>query len=133
MDMRQLQHLTELKLSQSQAKLAKLLARENALRADLTRLRQMAQDTHAAPPEQAGMRAIGADVIWLRWVAEATRQLNVELAQVLAQKEGLMTAHRRAFGKDRVARDLVAREDASARKSRRDAELQRAMDQSLWE
>ncbi len=131
MDMAQLQQITALRLQRSEAELSSILAREKALRSDLARLQQMAHETQAMPQDQAPMRAIGADLIWLRWVSAASRQISIELAQVLAQKEGLMAAHKRAFGKDRVAQELASRDKADMQKKRRQAALTRAIDHAV--
>lgn len=131
MDMAQLQQITALKLHQSEAKLSGILAREKALRSDLARLQRMAHETQAMPQDQASMRAIGADVIWLRWVSEASRQISIELAQVLAQKDGLMSAHKRAVGKDAVAQELASQNRAEVQKKHRQKALKQAIDRSL--
>lgn len=131
MDLNQLQKLTDLRKQRSHAKLADLLDQEARLRADLARLRTMARETQSAHPEHAPLRAIGGDVIWLKWVSETTRQLNTELAQVLAKKEALMDAHKRAVGKDAVARNLANDEQIRKRAAHRKAELNKAIEQSL--
>ncbi|MEO1733404.1 MAG: hypothetical protein AAFR45_07210 [Pseudomonadota bacterium] len=127
----QIQALTELKYRQSEIALADLRAREEKLRSELARLRAMTLETQSQTPEHAEIRAIGADIIWLKWVGQAQRQLNIELAQVLAQKEGLLRQHRQAHGKKLVADELARAEATSLRKKKQDAMLLRSIEQSL--
>ena len=54
------------------------------------------------------MRQIGADVLWQGWVGRTRESLNIELAQILAQKEYMKSALQRAFGKQAAAKELVA-------------------------
>ena len=52
------------------------------------------------------MRAIGADVVWRAWVGRTKTKLNLELAQVLAQKEVMLRDVRKDFGKLAVCQKL---------------------------
>lgn len=131
MNLKQLQILTEIKFQKSQQGLSALLARESELRSELNRLRNLARESHLLPPEQAPMRSIGADVIWLRWISQTSRELNLQLAQVLVQKEGLMSQHKRAFGKKAVADQLVSSFGKQNSKLRHEAALKLAIEQSL--
>jgi len=131
MDLEQLKSLSELKYRQSTQALALILQRESELRTELSRLRQLVLETHAQPAEDAHVRAIGADIIWLKWVGQAQRKLNIELAQVLARKEGHMAANRRALGKKLVSEELAARAVSIRSANRQAKQLQKAIDQSL--
>ncbi|WP_299372707.1 hypothetical protein [uncultured Tateyamaria sp.] len=110
--------LSALKFQKRQQQLADLTARESALRAELARLRELAFETHAQPADQAQLRAIGGDVIWLRWLGQARQRLNLDLAQVLAQKEAYMAQFKREHGKKLVSEalcDAATKEKAAHR------------------
>lgn len=128
----QLQKLSDLKYQQSQQQLAAILQRETTLRAELTKLRGFVTETRCMPPEHAQMRAVGADVIWMRWVTTTQARLNIELAQVLAHKEGHMARHRRAFGKAQAAQSLAKAEHERLARNKRDQALAQAIDQSVF-
>lgn len=123
--------LTALKYRHSQQQLADILARENTLRSELAKLRGYVAEARALPPEQSQMRAIGADVIWLRWVTKTQNRLNIELAQVLAQKEGHMARHKKAFGKMQVSQTLAENERDRKRRALRELALAQAIDQTV--
>lgn len=116
MDFETLKTLTDLKYQKSQEGLPKILARERKLRDEIDRLRIHAFQARALPADKPAMQNIGADVIWLKWVSQAIERLNIELAQVLAQKETLQAKQRKAFGQKTVAGFLqkeATREEAS--------------------
>lgn len=131
MDFDQLHFLTEMKFRQSQAGLAGILEEERRLRAEIARLRGLAQEARSLPADRAHMQSIGADVIWLRWVARATRDLNIQLARVLARKEGLMSQHKRAVGRNTVAEKLAAEAQKTRAAERRKSELEKVVDLSM--
>jgi len=132
MDLDQLKNLSRLKFQHSERDLSSILARENELRTELDRLRSLARETLTDSPEHMQTRAIGADVIWMKWLGQTQRQLNVILAQVLAQKEVLMEKHRRAHGRKAVAERLA--HDATKAKARTNREkiMQATIDHSFF-
>ena len=107
MDLEQLKKLSNLKFQLSERDLSSILARENELRTELERLRSLARESLTDSTEHMQTRAIGADVIWMKWLGQTQRRLNVILAQVLAQKEVLMEKHRHAHGRKAVAEKLA--------------------------
>ncbi len=129
MDLAQLQILTEIQFQRSHQGLSELLHRETELRSELSRLRALAKETHSLPPEQAPMRSIGADLIWLKWISQTTRELNIKLAQVLVEKDALMAGHKRAFGKKAVAEQLHKDSMSAKKKAQQDASLKRTIEQ----
>lgn len=133
LDLQSLRYLTELKFQGSQMKMAAICRRETELRCELQRLEALARKTQAQPMEQEEMRAIGADMIWLRWVGQAQRKLNIELAQVLARKEALNAEHRKAHGKMMVSQALVETELQEITTKQRKASLDAAIESSLPE
>lgn len=132
MNLDQLHQLSELKYHHSQQQLSEILKRETALRAELTKLRGYISQIRSLPAEQAQMRAIGADVIWLRWVTQTQASLNIELAQVLAQKEGHMARHRMAVGKVQVSQSLALANKENLARSRREKALAAIIEQTLF-
>ena len=131
MDLDQLHQLSALKYHHSQQQLSEILRRENALRTELIKLRGYVSQMNSLPAEQAQMRAIGADVIWLRWVTKTQASLNIELAQVMAQKEGHMARHRMALGKVQVSQSLALADKEKLARSRRDKALAAIIEQTL--
>lgn len=131
MDFDQLHKLCDLKYRNSQQKLAAILERENSLRAELEKLRGYVEETRSLPTEHAQMRAVGADIIWMRWVTTTQSRLNIELAQVLAQKEGHIAQHKRAFGKTQAAQSLIKADKEKLARHRRDQALAQAITQSV--
>ena len=96
------------------------------LRAALDRLDAQARDARALPQEVLrGVREIGADIAWQRWLSRQRAALRDALAQVLARKADAMPVQRRAFGKAEAARALraQARAEARDREARRQARL----------
>ncbi len=96
-------------------KMHAITARENCLRKDLRDLDEHNRSTRSIPDSQLnGLRQIGADVLWQGWVARTRRNLNVELAQILVQKERMKAELQRAFGKQLAASRLL-QEDQQAK------------------
>ena len=90
MDLEKLQEIATLKYQQSQQALSEILKRETELRCELEHMQKLVRKTQAQDPEDAQLRSIGADIIWLKWVGKVQRELNVSLAGVLARKEALI-------------------------------------------
>ncbi len=93
-----------------------ILSDEAELRGKLTRLdaqvamnRKVSVDLHA-------MRVLGADLLWQGWTTRTRRQLNIELAQVLARKSAVMERVRLAFGRQQAVKFLQGVERADRRK-----------------
>ena len=130
-ELEQIAALVDAKYEQQQLRFAKLVARENQLRAEIARLDDMRRATNAPDAKVDEMRAIGADVIWYGWVGRSKAALNIQLAQVLAQKEHHQTAVRLAYGKVLVVAEMrdAARLAEHARNTK--GQLDRAIAQSL--
>ena len=126
-----LKALTALKFQTSQQALTGILGQEKTLRAELNRLSSLARETQSQPPEHAQMRAMGGDVIWLKWIGDSQRQLNIRLAQILAQKEMLMAQHARVHGRKLVAEHLADQTQDARRKLKQDALMRSAIDHAV--
>lgn len=83
-----------------------ILVEEADLRAKLARLDARIDQNKAAEAENHMMRAIGADLLWQGWTTRTRRQLNIELAQILARKSAVMDRIRVAFGRQQAVEFL---------------------------
>ncbi|WP_147111865.1 hypothetical protein [Tateyamaria sp. syn59] len=124
----QLKQLADLKYRRSEQALASLQDRENTLRAELKRLQDLTRDTHCQHESDASLRAIGGDIIWLKWLAQNQRRLSIELAQVLAQKENLLASFRKEAGKKAVTEELISQHAARTKAENRKKRLEQAIE-----
>lgn len=127
----QLQQVSKLRFQQSEQVISKLRSREASLRSELSRLQNLARETNDQHPSDAPLRSIGADIIWLKWLENSRKILNIELAQVLAQKEQMMAQYRLANGKKLVTDALLEKEQLDKHRSRRARALDEAIETSL--
>lgn len=116
--LKDLAQLTDALYQVELAKMSALNAQEARLRQQLAELEERRLSSQTLPDAQmTGLRQIGADVLWHGWVSRARQDLNVQLAQVLAQKARMTTALRRAFGKQLAASEML---DAARNEARQD-------------
>jgi len=109
--MRQLEKLNALlvmKLRLEERAYNKLRAREAAIRSDLERLSTQERDARKSTTVE--MRAIGADISWQAWLGRSAASLNLQLAEILAQKENYVDQVRKAHGKVSMSEKLIDRE-----------------------
>lgn len=89
-------------------KMAALNTQEAAIRSRIADLETLRRDNQSLPSGQLNsVRQIGADVLWQGWVSRTRESLNIELAQILAQKEHLKFELQRAFGKQMAAKEML--------------------------
>ena len=131
-DINALRHIMDLQYQRAQTDLGKIVERENALRAKLTKLDRQEALAQTHEPGNAPMRTIGADIVWLGWLGRMREALNTELAMLLAQKEGHLARVRKAHGKSLMAQRLGEQETKRQAAMRQAKALQRAIDQSMW-
>jgi len=64
----------------------------------------------AVPSDQTtlALRSVGADLLWRGWVARTRRELQIELARILARKGEALRQLRRAHGRSQAAEALQA-------------------------
>jgi len=116
----QLTQLTEIRLQAEQAKMKEILAREARLRKNLTDLTQRVSDEQrAARRLDTPAKLARADVQWEAWVDQRRKIINVELAQVLAQKDVIRSRLKLAFGKDTAANALQVQAVETAKQTLR--------------
>lgn len=126
-----LKDLSDLRYQQEQRVLKTLISRENALRAELEKL-----DSHDLTArsvefsEATGPRSLGADIVWMKWLAKSRSALNVELARILAQKEQHLSQVRHAYGKVLVSEALSQRNRTSVEKHKRQLKLAEMIDRA---
>lgn len=100
-------------------KIRHILDREAALRRDLARLDARAAEARRQQDDAPAMRSVGADLLWQGWVTRTRRQLNMELAQVMARKIEAMKRARRAFGRQQALKAMAEAEAARRRDAAR--------------
>lgn len=113
-----------------EARIREITAQESRLRNALADLESHSCQNRSLPDaDLSGVRQIGADILWQGWVGRNKRELNLELAQVLARKSGMMQGLRRAFGRQVAAETLVenARAGADTARQKRQSETDQAL------
>lgn len=124
-DLEQMAQITQALYRAEQAKLQGLTAREAQLRRALADLDADRRTAAQLPDDQLlGVRAIGADLAWQRWVQKSRAALNMELARVLVKKAERMGALRHAFGRSQAVAQLDRDAKTALRKSAQDREAQ---------
>ena len=94
-----------------------LLKKEAGLRQSMAQLDAQSNTGKINDAQDCAMKTIGADILWQAWVSKTRRQLNIELAQVMAQKIEALAHIRKAFGrKEAVKRLLEAAQDERHKK-----------------
>jgi hypothetical protein len=124
-DIEMMRVLVGIKYRQQQESFSHLIAQETKLRSSLTKL-----DTHMEQSRSntdAPQKAIGADVIWQTWVGRKKREINMQLAQVLAVKERHIAQVRHAYGKVLVTDALHKKIDSETRSKKAQVQLDRAI------
>lgn len=104
--LRKLSQVTEALYQKEFAQVRDVLAQEARLRGALAKIREQSQSSTNNPTDLA-MQSSGADLVWRAWADQKRRALNTELAQLLAQKSGIMGAARRAFGRNEAMKAVL--------------------------
>lgn len=131
---RMLNRILEAKYASRLAAFQRVLERERSLRASLQELAERARETHIATPEN--MKLIGADVIWQSWIEQKSRHLNLELAQVMVQKEHETHLLRQEFGRKLAGSEverILADAQGADRAKQRDAVLMTHVAQAIMD
>ncbi len=109
--------ITKLKFQIEYEAVKAVLREEARIRADLCRLDEQMASAGQSDDSDCAMETIGAGVLWQTWVARTRRNLNVELAGILARKPHAMERVRQAFGRHQATQELW-RKAESKRKMR---------------
>lgn len=127
-----LANLTDALYQAELSKMREVNAREASLRHDLAELESLQRSNMALPQADLHtVRQIGADVLWEGWVSRTRADLNMQLAQVMAQKARMTTQLRRAFGKQIAAAELLRKADDEKRQRREKRRWQKQDDLQL--
>lgn len=125
-----MQALVQIKYQQQQESFTRLLAQEDRLRRSL---RQLDENLNASrSSDDTSQKALGADVIWQAWVGRKKRELNIQLAQVLAVKERHIAQVRQAYGKVLVTNALLEHVKADTSQKKAQSQLDRAINSMLF-
>ncbi len=98
--------VTELRFQKEYDAVRALIEEEARLRGDLAKLDRQSMAVGSGGDADQAMRTIGADILWQGWVARTRRDLNMQLARVLARKPHVMDRVRKAFGRQEATRHL---------------------------
>lgn len=127
MDFQQLAQLEHLRSLASQKEMAALQHKEAQLRQQLEAIRAFRTELHAPDPELRPMRAIGADILWNKWLDQTKVSLNMSLARVLAQKENVARKVRKDVGRAETVKDLRVQADQAAAAAMRKTQMEKLM------
>ncbi|GAA6208917.1 hypothetical protein NBRC116601_22100 [Cognatishimia sp. WU-CL00825] len=104
----ELLQLAQLKFQSDQMGMAALARQETALKRHLKDLNQSEKHLCKTTSSDAVLQRANAILPWQNWVAQRRDQMNIELAQVMAQKEFARAAMRQSFGQVEAAKSLLA-------------------------
>ena len=124
-----LEEIMRAKYPTSQQDLRRYVSQENQLRDELRKLDKQARD--ADSDVESSMKTIGADIIWKSWVGRTKTELNLQLAQILAQKEGYLNRVRKDYGKLLVAEELRRKQLEDIRYDARTRRLSDSIEMAL--
>ena len=95
-----------------------ILAEESSLRNKLHQLEVQINQNRDVCQNDLKLQAVGAQLLWQGWTTRTHRQLNTELAQVLARKLVSMDRVRLAFGRQQAVEMMQLTERQMLRKKR---------------
>lgn len=129
-DLDMMRKLVDVKYRQQQESFARLMIQENRFRSSLHQLDEHLRNSRSS--EDTSQKAIGADVVWQAWVGRKKRELNMQLAQILAMKEQHIEQVRKAYGKVVVTDKLFESSADEQSKKKAQFELNRAITSMLF-
>lgn len=88
--------------------IAAILAEESDLRSKLAQLDAQVADNLDVGDNALSLNVVGAQLLWQGWTSRTRRQLNSDLAQVMAKKLVAMDRVRVAFGRQRAVEMMMA-------------------------
>ena len=95
-----------------------VLDQEARIRRDLKQLDDQQARNRKMLDGEVGLRAIGADILWQGWTEKARRELNTELAQVMARKIPAMNEVRKQFGRHQALLEMARKTGDDKRRAR---------------
>lgn len=123
--------LLEIDYRERQKVFDQLLSREVHLRKVQAGLDLALAKKRKQASEDFGMRSTGLDIAHQAWIDRQKREINFELARLLASKENHRAIVRRAFGKVITAQEIVGRQRQRRKKENDKTLLARAISFSL--
>ncbi|KXF88615.1 hypothetical protein [Phaeobacter inhibens] len=114
----QMADVTEAMYLREHAKVKPVLDAEARVRGQLAKLDQQIKDSRELANSDHAMKALGADLLWQGWHSRTRRQLNMELAQITAQKLRAMDNLRKAFGRKHAVETMATQERQRVKKDR---------------
>ncbi len=109
--MADLVRITKLKFQIEYEAVKAVLEEEAHVRADLSRLDDQTAAANQRENSDHAMEIVGANILWQKWIARARRNLNIELASILARKPHAMERVRMAFGRHQATEELLRKSE----------------------
>ena len=104
--------------------ISSILAEEGQIRSNLTRLELQVSRNRDACASNHKLLSVGAQLVWQGWTTRTHRQLNMDLARVMAEKLAVLDRVRTAFGRQRAVELIVSAErDALKERQNRQHEI----------
>lgn len=98
-------------------KVKDILATEASVRQRLAQLDKQITDNQRSTVNEHSMKTVGADILWQGWVSRTRRELNIELAQVMARKLVAMDGVRHAFGRQKAVENLIEQDKKNQKRA----------------
>ena len=95
-----------------------ILTEESTLRGKLAQLDAQIAANQDKCANAHALNVVGAQILWQGWTTRTRRQLNAELAQVMARKLVAIDRVRTAFGRQRAVEMMMATKRLNQRKHR---------------
>jgi hypothetical protein len=121
-----LEKVSEINFLRAQEKLRPILVRESKVRNQLAKLDS--QDRSSTAENGHAMSVIGADALWKVWLGRTRSELNYELARILAEKERMLAAVNKSYGKLLVSSKLAANHRVTLKRQHEKAMLQEVVE-----
>lgn len=124
-DMKKLELALSLQMQREQVVYRRILAMEATLREKIACIRA---DTKRQMDNTGNeMRALGIELLWRKQAMDQVSNLNMQLAQVLADKERHRRLLRKSVGRHEVSKDLVNKARSEEKRRVQDAMMENAL------
>lgn len=117
-DLDSIVRITDVAYQLQASALQALCNQEAHLRNELLRIDAMVRQNDLETKDLFVIQSLGADLMWQAWATRQKTQVNIRLAQIMAQKETVLQDLRRAFGRADVARRLQREATERERRAR---------------
>ncbi|WP_146347519.1 hypothetical protein [Falsiphaeobacter marinintestinus] len=125
-DLPRLLEIVKVQYLKEQERMRAVLAEESALRGKLAKLDELADQAQTDLSQPQAMQQIGADLLWQSWRDRTRRQLNQELAQIMARKQPFQEKLKASFGRKTALERMIVNDTLRRKKTaaqRRDERL----------